>query len=180
MHTEPEKWVEWIIRGDGDAIDSLMQAYPQAFTDFEVVDQGTFPGEGSFKIYRLTETVTLVESLGCLGGHRAARTLFWAHFNMIKVIPFVKYHGLGNDWLVVRASDLPSGLAQFARKILDRHTGAGADGLIVVMKPEGRGHDARIRFFNADGSEAEMSGNGIRCAGAFLSGTQAAKAHAGN
>ena len=88
---------------------------------------------------------------------------------MIKVIPFVKYHGQGNDWLVVRESSLPSGLAQFARKILDRHTGVGADGLIVVMKPKGSGHDARIRFFNADGSEAEMSGNGIRCAGAFLS-----------
>jgi len=87
---------------------------------------------------------------------------------MTKVIPFVKYHGLGNDWLVVLASDLPSGLSPFARKILDRHTGAGADGLIVVMKSQARGHDARIRFFNADGSEAEMSGNGIRCAGAFL------------
>jgi hypothetical protein len=53
LQTEPEKWVEWIIRGDGDAIDSLMQAYPQAFTDFEVVDQGEFQGEGGFKIYRL-------------------------------------------------------------------------------------------------------------------------------
>jgi hypothetical protein len=53
MHTEPDKLVEWIIRGDGDAIDSLMQAYPQAFKDFEVVDQGEFQGEGSFKIYRL-------------------------------------------------------------------------------------------------------------------------------
>jgi hypothetical protein len=52
MHTEPEKWVEWIIRGNGDAIDSLMQAYPQAFKDYEVVDQGEFPGEGSFTIYR--------------------------------------------------------------------------------------------------------------------------------
>ncbi len=52
MHTEPEKWVEWIIRGDGDPIDSLMQAYPQAFKDYEVVDQGTFQGEGWFKIYR--------------------------------------------------------------------------------------------------------------------------------
>ncbi|HMD83497.1 MAG TPA: glycosyltransferase family 39 protein [Terriglobia bacterium] len=52
MHTEPEKWVEWIIRGDGDAIDSLMRAYPQAFKDYEVVDQGEFPGEGGFKIYR--------------------------------------------------------------------------------------------------------------------------------
>jgi hypothetical protein len=53
MQTEPAKWVEWIIRGDGDAIDGLMQAYPAAFKDFEVVDQGTFQGEGSFKIYRL-------------------------------------------------------------------------------------------------------------------------------
>jgi diaminopimelate epimerase len=87
---------------------------------------------------------------------------------MNKVIPFVKYHGLGNDWLVVLASDLPSGLSPFAHRILDRHTGAGADGLIVVMKSQVRGHDARVRFFNADGSEAEMSGNGIRCAGAFL------------
>ena len=87
---------------------------------------------------------------------------------MSKLIPFVKYHGLGNDWLVVREGDAPSGLPVFARSILDRHTGAGADGLIVVMKPVTRGHDARVRFFNADGSEAEMSGNGIRCAGAFL------------
>jgi hypothetical protein len=52
MHTEPEKWVEWIIRGDGDAIDGLMQAYPRAFKDYEVVDQGEFPGEGGFKIYQ--------------------------------------------------------------------------------------------------------------------------------
>jgi diaminopimelate epimerase len=52
--------------------------------------------------------------------------------------------------------------------ILDRHTGIGADGLLVVMPPRNKKHDARIRFFNADGSEAEMSGNGIRCAGAFL------------
>jgi diaminopimelate epimerase len=87
---------------------------------------------------------------------------------MAKDIPFVKYHGLGNDWLVVLASDLPSCLPLFARKILDRHTGVGADGLIVVMKSQARGHDARVRFFNADSSEAEMSGNGIRCAGAFL------------
>jgi diaminopimelate epimerase len=85
-----------------------------------------------------------------------------------KIIPFEKYHGLENDWLVVRASDAPAALPAFARGILDRHTGAGADGLILMMKPGVRAHDARIRFFNADGSEAEMSGNGIRCAGAFL------------
>jgi diaminopimelate epimerase len=83
-------------------------------------------------------------------------------------IPFVKYHGLGNDFLVALASDVPHGLPDFVRQILDRHTGVGGDGFIVVMKPTIKPHDARIRFFNADGSEAEMSGNGIRCAGAFL------------
>lgn len=83
-------------------------------------------------------------------------------------IPFVKYHGLGNDFLVALASDVPRGFPDFVRQILDRHTGVGGDGFIVVMKPTIKPHDARIRFFNADGSEAEMSGNGIRCAGAFL------------
>ena len=83
-------------------------------------------------------------------------------------IPFAKYHGLGNDFLVALESDVPRGLPDFARRILNRHTGVGGDGFIVVMKPETKAHDARIRFFNADGSEAEMSGNGIRCAGAFL------------
>jgi hypothetical protein len=52
MKTEPQKWAGWIIRGDGDAIDSLMLAYPQAFRDFEIVDRGEFQGEGGFKIYR--------------------------------------------------------------------------------------------------------------------------------
>jgi diaminopimelate epimerase len=83
-------------------------------------------------------------------------------------IPFAKYQGLGNDFLVARESDVPRGLSDFARRILDRHTGVGGDGFIVVMKPENKAHDARIRVFNADGSEAEMSGNGIRCVGAFL------------
>jgi diaminopimelate epimerase len=83
-------------------------------------------------------------------------------------IPFVKYHGLGNDFLVALASDVPRALTGFVRKILDRHTGVGGDGFIVVMKSASKVHDARIRFFNADGSEPEMSGNGIRCAGAFL------------
>jgi len=87
---------------------------------------------------------------------------------MSHLIPFVKYHGLGNDWLIIRGHELPGSLPTFSRSILDRHTGVGADGLIAVMRPETRRHDARIRFFNADGSEAEMSGNGIRCAGAFL------------
>ena len=83
-------------------------------------------------------------------------------------VPFYKFHGLGNDWLVVGGRGLPHSLSKFAQAILDRHTGVGADGLLVILPPRKRKHAARIRFYNADGSEAEMSGNGIRCAGAFL------------
>ncbi len=52
LRTEPEKWVAWIIRGDGDAADSLMQAYPEAFKDFDLIARETFPDEGSVAIYR--------------------------------------------------------------------------------------------------------------------------------
>jgi diaminopimelate epimerase len=83
-------------------------------------------------------------------------------------VPFAKFHGLRNDWLVVGREDLPRSLEKFSRAILDRHTGIGADGLLVLMPARDSRHTARVRFFNADGSEAEMSGNGIRCAGAFL------------
>jgi len=87
---------------------------------------------------------------------------------MIKSIPFAKYHGLGNDWLVALERHVPADVATFAQRILERHTGVGADGLIVLAKPKAKANDAQVRFFNADGSEAEMSGNGIRCAAAFL------------
>ena len=83
-------------------------------------------------------------------------------------IAFAKFHGLGNDWLVVDGKDLPRSPAKFARAILEHHSGVGADGLVVMLPPHNKKHAARIRFFNPDGSEAEMSGNGIRCAGAFL------------
>lgn len=83
-------------------------------------------------------------------------------------IPFAKYHARGNDFIVAEGGGLPRPVANLARSLLDRHTGAGADGLVAVLAARSRSHDARVRFFNADGSEAEMSGNGIRCAGAFL------------
>ena len=85
-------------------------------------------------------------------------------------IPFAKFHGLGNDFIVTSGRGLPRSLAPLAREMLDRHTGVGADGFIVLLPPRSSRHDARARFFNADGSEAEMSGNGIRCAGALLAG----------
>jgi diaminopimelate epimerase len=81
---------------------------------------------------------------------------------------FTKLHGLGNDFIVANGHGLPKRLPALARSITARHTGVGADGFIVVLQPEDEDNRARIRFFNADGSEPEMSGNGIRCAGAYL------------
>lgn len=74
---------------------------------------------------------------------------------------FVKYHGLGNDFVVVDAEALMS--REEAIAICDRHRGVGADGVLSVL-PSRRG-EARLRMhiFNADGSVAEMCGNGLRC-----------------
>jgi diaminopimelate epimerase len=79
-------------------------------------------------------------------------------------INFVKAQGAGNDFLLVRELKgiRESDLAELARASCDRHRGVGADGLIVFTGP------ARIRLFNSDGSEAELSGNGTRCAAALL------------
>lgn len=75
-------------------------------------------------------------------------------------ISLTKHHGLGNDFLV--AFDPPvEDLAAFARRVCDRRRGPGADGLLVASSADG--FDARMVLHNADGSRAEMSGNGIRC-----------------
>jgi diaminopimelate epimerase len=83
---------------------------------------------------------------------------------------FTKLHSLGNDFLVVSPDDAPepARIGDFARRICDRHTGVGADGLLLIkLEDEERGQ-ADFRIFNADGSEAELSGNGLRCAMASL------------
>jgi diaminopimelate epimerase len=83
---------------------------------------------------------------------------------------FTKLHALGNDFLVVgrdEAAEYPYPGA-FARRINDRHTGVGADGLILLSPGEGGAGRFLFRIFNVDGSEAEISGNGLRCATAFL------------
>jgi diaminopimelate epimerase len=84
-------------------------------------------------------------------------------------ISVTKFHGLGNDFIVASDRNLPRRLPDLTRAICNRHTGIGADGFIVVSSPKKKAHAACVRIFNADGSEAEMSGNGIRCVGAFLS-----------
>jgi diaminopimelate epimerase len=82
-------------------------------------------------------------------------------------IPFAKIHGLGNDFLIVeQGSARGSAPCDLAVRMCDRHTGAGADGL-VVLGPSSR-TDASFRIYNADGSEAGLSGNALRCAAAWL------------
>jgi diaminopimelate epimerase len=84
-------------------------------------------------------------------------------------IPFTKSHGARNDFLLTWEREAPAGdLAAMARAICDRHTGVGADGWMLVSPLREEGVDAAIRLFNSDGSEPEMSGNGTRCAAAFL------------
>ena len=86
-------------------------------------------------------------------------------------IPFTKAHGARNDFLFTWANEAPGdGLAELARAICDRHAGAGADGwyLVTRLSEEQTHADAAVRLFNSDGSEAELSGNGTRCAAAFL------------
>ena len=85
-------------------------------------------------------------------------------------VSFLKMHGCGNDYLYVDGlsgrAPTPQAAAQAAPRLCARHTGVGADGIILLLPCKGA--DARMRMFNADGSEGAMCGNGVRCAGALL------------
>lgn len=75
---------------------------------------------------------------------------------------FVKMHGLGNDFVFIEdKTGQDRDYTELARAMCNRHTGIGADGLIVIV--DSRVADVRMRIINSDGSEAEMCGNGIRC-----------------
>jgi len=81
---------------------------------------------------------------------------------------FTKMHGAGNDYIFLNGfkAGLPEDLRNLARRISNRRLGVGGDGLIVLEPDDSA--DFRMRIFNADGSEAEMCGNGLRCAFKYL------------
>lgn len=85
-------------------------------------------------------------------------------------IEFTKLQGLGNDFLVVTVEDVGTvnHAGELAKRMCDRNYGAGADGLVFVSRTDNPEADFASRIFNADGSEAEVSGNGTRCAAAYL------------
>jgi diaminopimelate epimerase len=82
---------------------------------------------------------------------------------------FEKWQALGNDYVIVEAAQLPFELtAPRIRAICAAHTGVAADGILLLSEPERDGYVARLRIFNPDGSEAELSGNGAREAVLYL------------
>ncbi len=86
-------------------------------------------------------------------------------------IRFTKMSGSGNDFIVIddREGRLPVAPEELARAMCPRRTAVGADGLIVVRRPEGD-EDFSMRYYNADGSEADLCGNGARCVALFAHG----------
>ena len=84
----------------------------------------------------------------------------------LRAIPFVKASACGNDFLLIDGALAPEDIAGFTRRICDRHDGVGADG-VEWMNPHFTA-DVEIRLINADGSSAEISGNGTRCVAAFV------------
>ncbi|MFN4943551.1 MAG: diaminopimelate epimerase, partial [Akkermansiaceae bacterium] len=89
------------------------------------------------------------------------------------LLHFYKMNGAGNDFIVIDNRDLSISLDDDTIAALcDRHRGIGADGLLAV-EPAEKGADYKFRYYNADGGEAEMCGNGARCFGFFT-------AHLGN
>lgn len=85
----------------------------------------------------------------------------------MKKLRFTKMHGISNDYVYISTFDQPEeDWEQLAIRLSDRRTGIGGDGIILVCPSEVA--DAKMRIFNADGSEGKMCGNGIRCVGKFV------------
>lgn len=78
---------------------------------------------------------------------------------------FAKAHGLGNDFILILAESCPPDAAAWARRLCGRHEGIGGDGVIAFALGSGA---ARMRLFNADGTDGEISGNGLRCLAAYV------------
>ena len=93
-------------------------------------------------------------------------------------IEFAKYHGLGNDFILIdnRHSSEPAIAPEQAVDLCDRHFGIGADGVIFAL-PGQNDTDYTMRIFNSDGSEPEMCGNGIRCLAKFIADLEASEIH---
>jgi diaminopimelate epimerase len=94
---------------------------------------------------------------------------------MLPHIPFFKYEGLGNDFIVVDADEERAISPEDAARLCDRHRGIGADGVLLVLPPRMTDCAIRMRVINADGSVPEMCGNGARCVALHVARGQGVK-----
>ena len=85
---------------------------------------------------------------------------------MTAAVPFAKAHGLGNDFILVEERHCPRDASAWARRLCDRHLGIGGDG-VLAYRLKAEAGAVGMRLINADGSEAEISGNGVRCLAAL-------------
>lgn len=93
---------------------------------------------------------------------------------MPTAIPFTKMHGIGNDYVYINGFETHvENPEPLARRISDRHFGVGSDGLVLILPSEIA--DVRMRMFNADGTEAEMCGNAVRCVAKYAHDHQLAR-----
>ena len=85
-------------------------------------------------------------------------------------LSFTKMQGCANDYIYLdcRSTGVPANIAALSERLSRRHFSIGADGIICICAPVTAGADGRMRIFNADGSEAQMCGNGIRCVAQWL------------
>jgi len=86
--------------------------------------------------------------------------------SLTTVVPFTKASACGNDFLIIDGVHSPADVADLSRRMCDRHDGVGADGVEWLFSSQDA--DVHARLFNADGSEAEISGNGTRCVAAYV------------
>ena len=86
----------------------------------------------------------------------------------MKMVPFTKASACGNDFLIIDGQHAPADLFAFSKAICDRHNGVGADGVEWLFPAADADVDIQARLINADGSEAEISGNGTRCVAAYM------------
>ena len=86
------------------------------------------------------------------------------------MLDFTKMTGIGNDYIYIDCTDGTKikDVPEMTKKLSDRHFGIGADGVILIDKPDDEKADFKMKIYNSDGSEAEMCGNGIRCVAKFI------------
>lgn len=147
-----------------DLIDMLVNRAHLALSDGETFGQG---GSGFMRMNIAVSRKMLRQGLERLAATLKQLNIADSPVPKFRHIPFVKMHGLGNDFVYVDCLNRQiDNLSDLARTMSSRHTGVGADGIIAILPSNVA--DCRMRIFNADGSEAQTCGNGLRCVAKYM------------